>query len=103
MYFYIKNKKWGPIFFYMKIFFYFHRFIFKNTSGILKKNIYLLDFFKKNKSLEIKIFLCSRAHDTIQPALVTAGNLYGAGAGAVELSDKTYHHWSHDHPSAIKT
>ncbi|KAF3599637.1 hypothetical protein F2Q69_00033066 [Brassica cretica] len=28
---------------------------------------------------------------------VTTRNLYGAGAGAVELSDKTYHHWSHDH------
>ena len=46
MYFYIKNKKKGVQFFYMKVFFYFHRFIFKNTSGILKIYIYLSDFLK---------------------------------------------------------
>ena len=44
MYFYIKNKKKGPIFLYESNF-YFYRFNFKNTSGILKKNIFLSDFF----------------------------------------------------------
>ena len=45
MYFYIKNKKKDLNLFYMKVFFYFHRFIFQNTFGILKKTIYLSDFF----------------------------------------------------------
>ena len=50
MYFYIKNKKKGPIFFTGKDFFYFHRFIFKNTSRILKKKTYIYQiFFKKTK------------------------------------------------------
>ena len=69
MYFNIKNKKKNLDFFYMKVFFYFHRFIFKNTSDILKKNIYLLHFLKKNNSLEIKICFCPRVHDTIESGL----------------------------------
>ena len=47
MYFYIKNKKKGPNFFYMKIFFHFHKFIFKNTSGILKKKHISIKNFKE--------------------------------------------------------
>ena len=54
MYFYIKNKKKSK-FFYMKVIFYFYRFIFKNISDILK-NIYLSDLFLNN-SLEINFFL----------------------------------------------
>ena len=55
----------------MKVFFYFHKFIFKNTFGILKKkNIYLTDFIKKNNSLEIKFFFCPRTHNIIEPALM---------------------------------
>ena len=69
MYFYINNKKRGSNFFDMKVFFYFHRFIFKNTSGILKKKHISIRFFKETNSLEIKITFCPWAHDTIEPAL----------------------------------
>ena len=51
MSFYIKNKKRGPVCFYMKVFLYFHKFIFKNTSGILKKKHISIRFLKKNNRL----------------------------------------------------